>query len=81
MILAGAILLAFFMLVIPLPRAVGWLRYAVPIALLIAVVQVALEGPRWQMVPAYTLAVVFFLIWLFGIIIVFDHANQGHAIT
>ena len=30
----------------------------------IAVAQVLMEGPRWQMVPAYALAGLFFVIWL-----------------
>jgi len=35
-----------------------------PIALPIAGAQVLVEGPRWQMVPAYALAVLFFVVWL-----------------
>ena len=46
-------LLTFVVVVVPLPRAVG---YVAPIALLIAVAQVLVEGPRWQMAPAYALA-------------------------
>lgn len=65
-ILTGANLLAFFSLVITLPPTMRWMRYAAPVALLIAVVQAAAEGPRWQMVPVYALALVLFLIWLFG---------------
>ena len=57
-------LLTCFVLAIPLPRAVFWMRYWVPIALLIAVAQVLLEGPRWQLVPAYALIGLFLLIWL-----------------
>ncbi len=63
-LLSLANLLAFFVLAIPLPRAVFWLRYWIPIALLIAVAQVLLEGARWQMLPAYVLIGLFFLIWL-----------------
>src|SRR5215208_2821055 len=40
-----------------------WYHLA-PIALPIAVAQVLVEGPRWQMVPAYALTGLFFLIWL-----------------
>lgn len=68
-IVSGANLLAFFSLVLPLLPAMQWLRYAAPIALLLAVVQVAGEGPRWQMVPAYTVTLVCFLIWLVGILV------------
>jgi hypothetical protein len=32
--------------------------------LVLAGLQVIIEGPRWQMVPAYVLAVVFFITWL-----------------
>jgi platelet-activating factor acetylhydrolase isoform II len=59
--------LAFLSLVIPLPLALRWMRYVLPLALLIAIAQIIVEGWRWQMIPAYTLAAVFFLIWLFGI--------------
>jgi predicted dienelactone hydrolase len=61
-------LLTFFVVAIPLPRAVFWMRYWVPIALLIAVAQVLVEGLRWQMVPAYVLAALFFLMWLLSIV-------------
>ena len=57
-------LLTFFVLTIPPPRILFWLRYSVLIALLIAVVQVLIEGPRWQMFPAYALTGIFFLVWL-----------------
>ncbi len=57
-------LLAFCVLTIPLPRALFWLRYWVLIALLTAVVQVLVEGARWQMFPAYALTGIFFLVWL-----------------
>ena len=57
-------LLAFLVLAVPLPRVVPWMRHLAPIALAIAVAQVLMEGPRWQMVPAYALAGLFFVIWL-----------------
>src|SRR5215204_6804576 len=57
-------LLAFFVLALPRLRAVRWTRYSAPIALLMAGAQALLEGPRWQMVPAYALAGLFFVIWL-----------------
>jgi predicted dienelactone hydrolase len=43
---------------------VPWLRHSAPIALPIAGTQVLVEGPRWQLVPAYALAVLFFVVWL-----------------
>jgi predicted dienelactone hydrolase len=63
-VLLLANLLAFFVLAVRLPRAVRWLRHLAPIALPIAGAQVLVEGPRWQMVPAYALAVLFFVVWL-----------------
>lgn len=60
-------LLTFISLAIPLPGAVPWMRQLVPITLLIAFAQLLAEGPRWQMVPAYVLAALFFVIWLFHI--------------
>lgn len=56
-------LLAFFSLAFRLPRAVRWMRHAAPAALPVAGAQALLEGPRWQMVPAYGLAGLFFA-WL-----------------
>ena len=61
-LLSLANLLTFF--VLALPRAVFWLRYWVPSALLIAIAQVLVEGARWQMLPAYALTGLFFLVWL-----------------
>lgn len=58
-----ATLLTFFLLAVSLPRAVRWMRHSAPVALLIAVAQVLVEGSRWQMVPAYALAGLFFLVW------------------
>lgn len=40
------------------------MRYSAPIALLIAVAQVLVEGARWQMIPAYVLTGMFLLAWL-----------------
>jgi pimeloyl-ACP methyl ester carboxylesterase len=64
MLLLLANLLTFFVLTVPLPRAIFWMRYSSPVTLLIAVVQVLLEGSRWQMFPAYALSGLFFLVWL-----------------
>jgi predicted dienelactone hydrolase len=57
-------LLAFLVLVVPLPNAILWLRYLAPVTLLIAGAQALAEGPRWQMVLAYVLAGLFFLVSL-----------------
>src|SRR5215217_9304372 len=63
-LLLVANLLTFFVFAVPLPRAVRWMRHLAPIALPIAVAQVLVEGPRWQMAPAYALAGLFFVVWL-----------------
>lgn len=63
-ILLLANLLTFIALAIRLPRAVSWMRHCAPITLLITFTQLLVEGPRWQMVPAYVLAALFFVIWL-----------------
>jgi predicted dienelactone hydrolase len=57
-------LLTFFVLAVPLPGAVRWMRHSAPIAQLVTGAQLLIEGPRWQMVPAYALAGLFFLVWL-----------------
>jgi predicted dienelactone hydrolase len=63
-LLLFANLLAFFVLAVRWRLAVPWVRHLAPIALLIAGAQALVEGPRWQMVPAYVLAGLFFLVWL-----------------
>lgn len=65
-------LLTFFVLAIPLPRALFWMRYLAPIALLIAIAQTLVEGFRWQMVSAYVLTGLFFLVWLLHNILPLD---------
>jgi predicted dienelactone hydrolase len=63
-LLAVANLVAFSLLVVPLPGRARWLRHAAPLALPAMGAQLLVEGPRWQMVPAYALAGLFFLAWL-----------------
>jgi predicted dienelactone hydrolase len=63
-LLAAADLVALLVLVLPLPGGVSWLRRAAPAALLAIGVQLLVEGPRWQLVPAYALAGLLFLVWL-----------------
>ena len=60
--------LTFVVIAVPRLRALHWSGYVVPIAFLIAIIQVVVEGPRWQMIPTYALTVLFFLIWLLGIV-------------
>ena len=43
--------------------------YLAPIGLLLAGIQVLVEGPRWQMVPAYALAWLLFLLWLLQLLV------------
>ncbi len=47
-------------------HTIRWIDYAAVSALLMAAIQVVVEGFRWQMVPAYALASIFFVIWLFS---------------
>lgn len=56
--------LTFLVLVVPKLSVVRWTGYVALTALLIAALQVLLERYRWQMVPAYVLTGIFFLIWL-----------------
>jgi hypothetical protein len=60
--------LTFFALAIPRLHAARWTGYVAPIALLLAIAQVLIEGPRWQMAPAYVLTGLFFLLKLLGAI-------------
>ncbi len=62
-------LLTFLVLALPLPTVLRWMRTAALLALAIAIAQVLIEGQRWQMVPAYGLTIVLFLIWLPGIVV------------
>jgi Platelet-activating factor acetylhydrolase, isoform II len=63
-LLSLANLLAFFVLVVPLPVGLRWMRHFALVPLPITGAQLLVEGPRWQMVPAYLLSGVFFLVWL-----------------
>ena len=63
-VLLLADLMTLFVVAVRLPRRMHWLRYAAPTALLAAFAQVLIEGPRWQLVPAYVTTGLFFLIWL-----------------
>ena len=62
-LLSLANLLTFLALVVPRLRAVPWVRFAAPASVLFCVLQVVLEGPRWQMGPAYLLSALVFLGW------------------
>jgi hypothetical protein len=51
-------------LVVPLRDRASWLRRSALIALPAMGAQLLVEGSRWQMVPAYLLSGLFFLVWL-----------------
>jgi predicted dienelactone hydrolase len=57
-------LLTFMVVAVPRLHAARWMGVVVLITLALAVVQVLLEGPRWQMVPAYVLTGLFLFVWL-----------------
>src|SRR5581483_6090654 len=63
-LLSLANVLAFFVLVVPLPVGLRWMRHFALAPLPITGAQLLVEGPRWQMVPAYIFSGVFFLVWL-----------------
>jgi Platelet-activating factor acetylhydrolase, isoform II len=56
--------LTLIVLAIPPLHAMRWTGYVAIIAVLIAIAQMIIEGPRWQMVPAYVLTGLLFLVWL-----------------
>ena len=70
-------LVTFCGLAIPLPHVVFWMRHLAPIALLIAIAQVLLEGVRWQMLPAYALTGIFFLLWLINLALAFYSVSSN----
>ncbi|GHO91142.1 carboxylic ester hydrolase [Reticulibacter mediterranei] len=57
-------LIAFLVVAVPRLRAARWSGYVILITFVLAGVQVPLEGPRWQMVPAYVLTALFALVWV-----------------
>jgi predicted dienelactone hydrolase len=57
-------LMALLVLSVPRMRARRWMRHLPAIALMVAAAQWLAEGPRWQMLPAYALTVLFGLVWL-----------------
>ena len=67
-LLSLANLAAFLTLIVPLPRELCWMHYLAAITLLIAGIQALVEGPRWQMAPAYLLAGLFFLVWVLQVL-------------
>lgn len=62
-------LLVFCTFVIPRFGAIRWMGYFTPAAVLLACIQLLAENPRWQMVPAYVLTLIFFLVWLLRVVL------------
>ncbi len=54
----------FVVFAVPRLRAIRWAGYVVLITLALVVVQILVEGSRWQMVPAYVLAGLFLVVWV-----------------
>lgn len=63
-LLTAANLVAFITQVVPLPSTMQWARTSVWIALLLAGLQLLLEGPRRVLAPAYGIAALLVLVWL-----------------
>jgi predicted dienelactone hydrolase len=63
-LLVAADLVVFLLLVVPLPGRAGWLRRAATITLPALGVQLLVDGPRWQLIPAYALTGLLLLVWL-----------------
>ena len=64
----AANVLALGSLVLPRVPARAWVRgLTVPVALLLTVVQMLVEGARWQLAPVYASTTILFLIWLSGL--------------
>lgn len=63
-LLLAADLVAFVLVVVGARGRVGWLRLAGLLVLPAAGAQLLVEGPRWQMAPAYVLGGLLVLVWL-----------------
>ena len=63
-VLLAANLLALTALVAVWPATLRWMGHLAVLPLPVLIAQLLAEGVRWQMVPAYALAVLFFLLWL-----------------
>jgi predicted dienelactone hydrolase len=63
-LLVFANLLTLVVVAVPRLHAARWMGGVVLITIAIALVQVLMEGPRWQMVPAYVLTGLFLFVWL-----------------
>lgn len=71
-------LLALIVLSVPRLGATRWLRHSPAAALVIAVAQVFVEGARWQMLPAYVLTGLLFLVSMLNdVVFAGRHAGRG----
>lgn len=64
-LLSLANLSALCLFAIPRLRTIHWMGYSALITAIIAGSQMLIEGPRWQMVPAYVFAGLCSFVWLF----------------
>jgi hypothetical protein len=62
MLLLVADLVALGVLAVPRLRDASWWRLSAIVAMAFAFAQVVTEGPRWQMVPAYGLTLLCFVV-------------------
>jgi len=60
--------LAVCMIALPKLRIKRWMGYVAPITMLLAGLQILVEGFRWEMIPAYALTSILFFIWLLRIV-------------
>lgn len=67
-LLSGANLLVLCAFATPQLRTTRWLGYLALIAMLIAGLQMVVEGYRWPMVPAYALTISFLVVWVLGVV-------------
>ncbi len=55
--------LTLVVLAVPRFRAIWWTEFMILITVAVTVVQILVEGARWQLVPTYVLPGVFVLVW------------------
>jgi hypothetical protein len=60
-------IVTFAALAVPRLGTVRWTGVVAAAAALATCLQLLAEGPRWQMLPAYVLAVAFLVVWLAGL--------------
>lgn len=63
-LLVVADLLTFLVVAVPRLHATRWMGSITLITFSLAMVQILVEGSRWQMIPAYVLAGLFLIVWM-----------------